>query len=567
MVFKSISAATGAHGMNPEAIQKNPDESGCRKARFSGFLISLGIHPVSACQLLFSIYSLFAIPVVSAQAGKNPLTIPTGREDSWKAEHEKHKQKARTGAFDIVFIGDSITERWRYPAEGKAVWDRKLAPLNAGEFGISGDGTQSVLWRLKDGELADLKPTIIVLLIGTNHIQSSQPAEIVEGVTAVVNDLRQRLPLSKILLMGLLPRKHSTDPPHIPANVREVNAAIAKLDDNGRTVRFLDLGRRFLHSDGTLISDTMIDGLHLSPKGYEIWAEGVMMPIAELMRPPDSPAPRRTDAAALRRRAVDVMRAAMKSDPIKSMHAAEALIWNGYTADPVAHTLRLLKDAKPPMLIGHWRVLAQAQRKPRDRRRYVNKVRDAALDPKSKHAEFSVESLAKLGYGGHEPRFVDLARSGSEVMQILARWILANSGAARDEAYLTELYGLKDSRMRGIVSYALRFLPKLRPATLTKLREVAKKEPPRGEGRVFHATTLYTHDPKGDRKALKEELFRFAATGTPEEKYQSLLSVGKWADKVDLPRLEAMLTDADADVRIAAAHAILTILKRAPASS
>ena len=369
-----------------------------------------------------------------------------------------------------------------------------------------------------------------------------------------------------VFLMGLFPRKHSTDPPDIPAHIREVNAQIARPDDNGRTVRYLDLCPRFLHPDGSLISDTMIDGLNLSPRGYEIWADGVIMPIAELMRSSASADAPREDEEALRRRAVEVMRAAMNTDPIKSMHAAEALTWNGYVADPIAHTQKLMPGANPPMLIGHWRVLAQALRNPQERKRYVNKVRDAAADPKSLYAEFSVESLAQLGYGGHDQRFVELARSGSEVMQILARWVLANSGAARDEAYLTELYSLKDSRMRGIVSYALRFLPKLRPGTLAKLRDVAKNEPAGGEGRIFHATTLYVHDPKADRKSLKEELFKFADTGTPEEKYQSLLTVGKWADRGDLARLEPMLSDADTDVRIASAHAILTILKRSPSS-
>ena len=511
--------------------------------------------------LLLMAVAAFGIDCL-AQPGNNPLTIPTAREDSWKAEHEKHKQKARSSNFDIVFIGDSITERWRYPAEGKSAWDSRIATLNAGEFGISGDGTQSVLWRLQDGELANLKPKVVVLLIGTNHIQSSEPPKIVEGIAAVVNDLRRRLPSSKILLMGLFPRKHSTDPPHIPGNIRAVNAQIARLDDNGRTIRYLDLGPRFLHPDGTLIAYTMIDGLHLSPRGYEIWADGVIMPIAELMRPTLP----RVDDATIRRRAVEVMREAMKSDPIKSMHAAEALIWNGYLADAVAHTQKLLPNAKPPMLIGHWRVLAQAERNPRDRKRFVDKVRDSALDPKSRHAEFAVESLAKLGYGGHDRRFVDLARKGSEVMQILARWILANSGRARDEAYLTELYSLKNSRMRGIVSYALRFLPRLRPSTLVKLREATSREPAGGEGRIFHATTIYVHDPKADRAKLKQELLKFAETGTPEEKYQALLVVGKWGRRSDLSRLEDLLSNPEADVRIAAAHAILTILRRTPPS-
>jgi lysophospholipase L1-like esterase len=347
--------------------------------------------------------------VASARADQNPLTIATGRQGAWMAEHETHKQKARASNFDVVFLGDSITERWRYPAEGRSVWDKRLAPLNAGEFGISGDGTQSVLWRLQDGELGGLHPKVVVLLIGTNHIQSSQPDQIAEGITAVVHDLRRRLPSSKILLMGLFPRKHSTDPPDIPAHIREVNAQIARLDDNGRSVRYLDLGPRFLNPNGSLISDTMIDGLHLSPKGYEIWADGVMMPIAELMRT-----------------------------------------------------------------------------------------------------------------GGH------------------------SSGPSADDA-------------------ALRFRPKLRPDTLVKLREVAKNEPVGGEGRIFHVATLYTHDPKADRKALKEELFKYAETGTPEEKFQSLLTIGKWAERKDLARLEPMLSDADTDVRIASAHAILTILKRSPA--
>lgn len=498
-----------------------------------------------------------------AQPNTNPLTVPTPREESWRAEHEKLKEKARGANYDVVFIGDSITERWRYPAEGKTVWDRKLAPLNAGEFGISGDGTQSVLWRLQDGELANLHPKVVVLNIGTNHIQSSQPPQIVEGITAVVKDLRHRLPASKILLMGLFPRKHSTDGPDIPAHVREVNAGIACLDDHGRTVRYLDLGPRFLRADGSLNAETMIDGLHLSPEGYDVWADGVMMPLAEMMH---SDTIDTADDAALRQRAVDVLQREMNADPVKSMHAAEALIWNGYVDEPIAMTKKLLPTASEQMKVGDYRVLAQAVHDPKEKRRYVLLVRDAAADPKCPFAEFAVESLAKLGYGGHDARFIELAKSGSDVMKILARWVLANSGDAKDEAYLTELYSLKDSRMRGIVSYALRFLPKLRPATLERLREVAKAEPAKGEGRIFHVATLYVHDPKANRKALKEELFRYAASGTPEERYQALLTVGKWGDRQDLPRLERLLTDSDSDVRIASAHAILTILKHKPAT-
>ncbi len=495
-----------------------------------------------------------------AQHEKNPLVVPTPREDSWRAEHEKHKEKARSGNFDIVFLGDSITERWRYPGEGKLVWDTMFAPLNAGEFGISGDGTQSVLWRLQDGELNGLSPKVVVLLIGTNHIQSNKPDQIVEGITAVVRQLRDLLPRSKVLLMGLFPRRHSSDSPMIPTYIRQVNSRIARLDDKGKTVRFFDIGARYLHPDGTLITDTMIDGLHLSPKGYSIWAGAIMKPLTEWVRPKGNPShvEPSENQGALRQRALRLLRAALHAAPLKNMHAAEALIWDRYPNEARAEFERLLPTAKPPILIGAWRVLAQAAGDPKVRARYVNKVRDAALDTKGPQAEFAIESLGKLGYAGRERPFVELAESGEPVMKILARWVIANSGKAEDEAALAELLDQPDSRNRGIAAYALRFLKRLRPATIAHVQKVYDAEPPDGAGRVFFATTLYVHGTSENRAALKRELFRFAEKGDQEARYQSLLVVGKWAGYSDLPNLERFLSDKDGDIRIAAAHAILS---------
>src|SRR5438105_4739491 len=98
--------------------------------------------------LMFMLFVSSGMRPVKAQ--KSPFVTPAPGQAAWLAEHEMHKRNALTGNFEVVFLGDSITERWRYPAEGKLVWDKKLAPLNAGEFGISGDGTQSVIWRLQD---------------------------------------------------------------------------------------------------------------------------------------------------------------------------------------------------------------------------------------------------------------------------------------------------------------------------------------------------------------------------------------------------------------------------------
>jgi beta-glucosidase len=57
---------------------------------------------------------------------------------------------------------------------------------------------------------------------------------------------------------------------------------IAKLADN-KMVFYLDIGPKFLDKDGKLPLDVMPDGLHLSAKGYAIWAEAMEPTVTKLM--------------------------------------------------------------------------------------------------------------------------------------------------------------------------------------------------------------------------------------------------------------------------------------------
>jgi lysophospholipase L1-like esterase len=68
---------------------------------------------------------------------------------------------------DLLFLGDSITDGWA--KGGKAIWDTRYAPLKAANFGIGGDKTEHVLWRLKNGNLTGIQPKVVVLMIGTNN--------------------------------------------------------------------------------------------------------------------------------------------------------------------------------------------------------------------------------------------------------------------------------------------------------------------------------------------------------------------------------------------------------------
>jgi lysophospholipase L1-like esterase len=55
-----------------------------------------------------------------------------------------------------------------------------------------------------------------------------------------------------------------------------------KLDDK-KTVRFLDIGAKLGNPDGSLSKDVMPDFLHLSEKGYQIWADAMAPLLKELM--------------------------------------------------------------------------------------------------------------------------------------------------------------------------------------------------------------------------------------------------------------------------------------------
>ena len=226
------------------------------------------------CVLAFAL----AAVAVRAQAA-NPATTPVPRND-WMVQHEGFSAKAKQGGIDVVFLGDSITAGWN--GAGKAIWAERFAPLKAANFGIGGDRTQHVLWRVQNGNFDGIKPKAVVLMIGTNNTGTDTAPQIAEGVTAIVKEIQARTPGAKILLLAVFPRAEKSDNP-FRVKIAAINDIIAKLDD-GQKVFFLDIGPKFLQPDGTLTKDIMPDLLHLSPAGYQIWADAIQAKLAELLK-------------------------------------------------------------------------------------------------------------------------------------------------------------------------------------------------------------------------------------------------------------------------------------------
>jgi lysophospholipase L1-like esterase len=194
--------------------------------------------------------------------------VPQPRDGAWMEIHNSFLVLAKKGHIDLLFLGDSITQGWRE----NSVWQRFYGSRHAENFGIGGDRTQHVLWRIQNGELDGIDPKVTVLMIGTNNLSGDTPDEIAQGIKTIVAELRNRLPKTQVLLLGVFPR--SPKPDSAREQIKTINEKIARLDD-GSHVRYLDIGKAFLNADGTLSPEVMPDFLHLSTKGYRIWAEAM----------------------------------------------------------------------------------------------------------------------------------------------------------------------------------------------------------------------------------------------------------------------------------------------------
>jgi lysophospholipase L1-like esterase len=211
-----------------------------------------------------------------------PKLGPDGKpNEGFIKAHENFVKIAKEGKTQLLFLGDSITAGW---GSKKAIWDKAFGAYSPANFGIGGDRTQHVLWRIENGELDGIKPNAAVIMIGTNN-SGSDPAEgIAKGVTKIVETVHAKSPATKILLLAVFPRGTKPDGAFGPQQekLKQVNAIIAKLHD-GKTVHFLDIGDKFL-TDGVLKAEIMPDFLHLSEKGYQIWADAIAAKLAELMK-------------------------------------------------------------------------------------------------------------------------------------------------------------------------------------------------------------------------------------------------------------------------------------------
>ena len=232
-----------------------------------------------------------------------------------RTAHTQLLEKVRKGRIAVYFEGDSITRRWGaldYP-QLLANWKQNFFGWNAANFAWGGDGTRNILWRLENGELDNVHPKVIVLMAGTNDVGGSSSrgdddpriAEVTAGIEAILDICRKKAPQATIILMGITPRNdRSANPTAVMPVIARINKNIARFAD-GNKIRYLNINDKLADQDGRLYDGMTVDGLHLSLRGYQVWADALKPILTELLGPPadedHAPPPTGDPSAALKR--------------------------------------------------------------------------------------------------------------------------------------------------------------------------------------------------------------------------------------------------------------------------
>lgn len=228
------------------------------------------LHKLSISALALFSFTAFAAPTSS------PI-IPESRDNVgwWKERYTKQVETLKSQPCDVLFLGDSITDQWS--TNGKNIWNKYFAKYNPCNFGISGDRTQNLIYRLENSGLpSQTDPKVCFIMIGTNntgHSKGAEPAESTAmGILSVAQHLLVRYPNTQVIILGIFPRNTADDIRRTHND--KINTILAKCS-LPRT-QYVNINKHFLGKDNNLLPNISGDKLHFNEKGYEIWAKAIM---------------------------------------------------------------------------------------------------------------------------------------------------------------------------------------------------------------------------------------------------------------------------------------------------
>ena len=115
---------------------------------------------------------------------------------SFLVQHQRFLSEARDSEPEVIWIGDSLIQN----LFNSRIWDQSFCLMHSVNFGISGDTTDNVLWRLHQGELEDVAPKIIVLSVGQENYGDSAET-ISQGIQNICAFIRSKQPQAFLVLL------------------------------------------------------------------------------------------------------------------------------------------------------------------------------------------------------------------------------------------------------------------------------------------------------------------------------------------------------------------------------
>lgn len=194
----------------------------------------------------------------------------------WKERYEQQVEQIKNNPCGVLFLGDSITDYWN--REGQKIWETVFKPYHPCNFGISGDQTTNLIYRITDSGIpAQTDPKLCIVMIGTNNTGFFRTGETPEktalGVLGAVQHLLVRFPDTQVVILGIFPRGNGPQD-KLRLHNDKINAVLAQCKLPRTT--YVNINKRFLDSNGKLLPGISKDNLHFTEKGYGIWANAVL---------------------------------------------------------------------------------------------------------------------------------------------------------------------------------------------------------------------------------------------------------------------------------------------------
>ena len=232
-----------------------------------------GNHPSDMGMMKYALaYEKSIRKIIHEPIGDSSTTIPvTQNRDAdvydWQQRHQKLLQVNKENPPKICLIGDSITHYWGGNSidslnSGEDSWGKITDTLSVGNFGFGWDYIENALWRVYHDELDGFEAEQVVIMIGTNNLETHSDKEIIEGLEILIQAIVKRQPNAKILLAGILPRQGREE------QIHNLNITMSQLASS-ENINFENIGRVLLNENDKIEESLFLDGLHPNANGYD----------------------------------------------------------------------------------------------------------------------------------------------------------------------------------------------------------------------------------------------------------------------------------------------------------